>query len=362
MAAKQRLMSEVTGEIAAAEANQESEPLVVAERLQALRTRVSQADLDGAARKQMLTIVDRAITAHQIYMSSNKSAIDQNMRNRQVTEHIALEDEARYKVEQQVASLVETYNDLMDKHSYAEAEVVAKQVYVIDPDSTTSRLLMANARNARRNMEYEEIKTRKENGFVDAMNNVDAAATPISDDQIFQFPDAPKWNDITEKRRGDVPESRRGMTPAETAIWDKLKQPILVDFKSRPLTEVVRTLSDMTGILIHIDQATLAADGVSSEMPITLSLPSQISLQSALNIMLNGQNLDFVVRNEVLMITSAKSTAQANVYTNLQRSRLGSTDSKLCDRLQQRYGRRPTQCVRNHWSRLGRSNQSNVWS
>ncbi len=313
LAATQRLMSEVTGEIAAAEANQESEPLVVAERLQALRTRVSQADLDGAKRKQMLTIVDRAITAHQIYMSTNKSAIDQNMRNRQVTEHMALEDEARYKVEQQVASLVETYNDLMAKHSYAEAEVVAKQVFVIDPDSTTSRLLMANARNARRSMEYEEIKTQKENGFVDAMNNVDKAATPISDDQLYQFPDAPTWNAISAKRLNrDVPESRRGMSPAETAIWDKLKQPILVDFKSRPLVEVVRTLSDMTGILIHIDQASLAAEGYSSDMPITLSLPSQISLQSALNLILNSQNLDFVVRNEVLMITSAKNTGQAN--------------------------------------------------
>lgn len=314
LAARQRLMSEVTGEIAAAEANQESEPLVVAERLQALRTRVSQADLDGAARKQMLTIVDRAITAHQIYMSTNKSAIDQNMRNRQVTEHIALEDEARYKTQQQVASLVETYNDLMDKHSYAEAEVVAKQVAVIDPNSLTSRLLIANARNARTSMEYEKIKVNKEEGFIRSLNDVDRAATPISDDQLYQFPDAPTWNAISEKRLNkDIPESRRGMSPAETAIWDKLKQPILVDFKSRPLAEVVRTLSDMTGILIHIDQASLANEGHTSDMPITLSLPSQISLQSALNIILNSQNLDFVVRNEVLLITSAKNTAQANV-------------------------------------------------
>jgi general secretion pathway protein D len=314
LAARQRLMSEVTGEIAAAEANQESEPLVVAERLQALRTRVSQADLDGAVRKQMLTIVDRAITAHQIYMSSNKAAIDQNMRNRQVSEQIALEGEARYKTEQQVASLVETYNDLMDKHSYAEAEVVAKQVGVIDPNSLTSRLLIANARNARTSMEYEKIKMNKEDGFIAALNDVDRAATPTSDANLIQFPDAPTWNALSERRLNrDVPESRRGMSPAESAIWEKLKQPILVDFKSRPLNEVVSTLSDMTGILIHIDQASLAAEGFPSDMPITLSLPSQISLRSALNIILNGQNLDFVVRNEVLLITSAKNTSQANV-------------------------------------------------
>ena len=313
MAARQRLMSEVTGEIAAAEANQESEPLVVAERLQALRTRVSQADLDGAARKQMLTIVDRAITSHQIYMSNNQAAIDQNMRNRQVTEQIALDGEARYKTEQQVASLVETYNDLMDKHSYAEAEVVAKQVAVIDPNSTTSRLLIANARNARSNMEYEKIKTKKEDGFIASLNDVDRAATPISDAQLYQLPEAQYWNDLSRRRLSEVSEARRGMTPAETQIWEKLKQPILVDFKARPLTEVVKTLSDMTGIMIHVDQAGLTLEGYTSEMPITLSLPSQISLKAALNLMLNSQNLDFVVQNEVLLITSSRNTAQANV-------------------------------------------------
>ncbi|MEZ6077516.1 MAG: tetratricopeptide repeat protein [Pirellulaceae bacterium] len=89
LAVRQKMMSEVTGEIAAAEANREAEPQVVAERLQTLRTRVSQANMDGNARKQMLTIVDRAIASHQIYMTQNRAMIDQNMHNRQVTEQMA---------------------------------------------------------------------------------------------------------------------------------------------------------------------------------------------------------------------------------------------------------------------------------
>ena len=111
LAMRQKMMSEVTGEIAAAEANREAEPQVVAERLQTLRTRVSQANLEGNARKQMLTIVDRAIASHQIYMTQNSAAIDQNMRNRQITEQLSLDQEERQKIDQQIASLVETYND-----------------------------------------------------------------------------------------------------------------------------------------------------------------------------------------------------------------------------------------------------------
>jgi general secretion pathway protein D len=311
LAANQRMISEVTGEIHAAEANREAEPEVVAERLQALRIRVSQADLDGATRKQLLTLVDRSITAHQIYMTQNKAAINQNMINRQVTEKLALDDETRYKTEQQVASLVETYQDLMDKGDYAEAEVVAKQVAAIDPNSTISRLLIANSRNARRNAEYELLRAQKEVGFIDSLNDVDRSAIPMSDENPLLFPDAKTWSETSKKRLRQTADARRGMSAAEAQIWDKLKQPILVDFKARPLTEVVQTLSEMTGISIHVDTQGLAMEGFTSEMPITLSLPSAITLRSALVLMLNSQNLDFVVANEVLTITSARNGAQA---------------------------------------------------
>lgn len=313
LALRQRLMSEVTGEIAAAEANRESEPMLVAENLQTLRTRVSQADLDGAARKQMLTIVDRAITSHQIYMSQNQATIDQNQRNRQITGQMELEDEARYKKEQQIASMVETFHDLMDKGSFAEAEIVAKQVGALDSQSTIAKLLLENARNRRRIMEYEQVKIAKEESFVGAMIDVDRGSIAMTDDQPVHFPPAKEWEEMTKNRSREISESRRGMTAAESAIWDKIKQPVLVDFKAQPLSEVAKTLSDMTGIPIHLDQAGLAMEGFTSEMPVTLSLPSQISLRSALNLILNSQNLDFVVRDEVLMITSSRSTSQANV-------------------------------------------------
>jgi general secretion pathway protein D len=314
LALRQRMMSEVTGEIAAAEANRELEPELVAERLQTLRTRVSQAQLDGEARKRLLTIVDRAITSHQIYMTQNKAAIDQNMRNRQIIEQIALDQEERYKIDAQIASLVETYNDLMDKGEFMQAETVAKQVGALDRNSTIASLLITSARNARRIGEYEEIRTRKEDGFVDAMLNTDAAAVPFDERQPLVFGDAKRWEELTRTRRAALQrESERGMSPAEAAIWEKLKQPVLVDFNARPLAEVVRTLSDMTGVLMYIDQAALQNEGLTPEIPVTLSLSSQISLRSALNLILNTQRLDFQVRNEVLMITSARNTASANV-------------------------------------------------
>lgn len=312
LAIRQRMMSEVTGEIAAAEANRASEPQLVAERLQILRTRVSQANLDNSSRKQLLTIVDRAITTHQIYMTQNRAEIEQNLQNRQIEEQIALDQEQRFKIDQQIASLVETYNDMMDKGEFMEAETVAKQVGALDRNSTIAKLLISNARNARRIGEYEQIRQIKEDKFVDNMLTVDEAAVPFDDREPLIF-DAKRWEEVTRTRAREVRESELGMTPAEKAIWEKLKQPVLVDFKQQPLADVARTLSDMTGVMIHIDDASLANEGYTSDMPVTLSLPSQISLRSALNLLLNTKNMDFQVRNEVLMITSARNTAQANV-------------------------------------------------
>jgi general secretion pathway protein D len=313
LAVRQKMMSEVTGEIAAAEANREAEPQVVAERLQTLRTRVSQANMDGNARKQMLTIVDRAIASHQIYMTQNRAMIDQNMHNRQVTEQMALDQEERFKIDQQIASLVETYNDLMDKKSFYEAEVVAKQVGVLDPDSTIASLLISNSRNARRIGEYEQIKSIKEDKFIDNMLTVDEAAIPFDDREPLLFPNAKEWSDLTKRRANQLSEAQQGMSPATQKIWGQLKQPVLVDFKDRPLGEVLRTLSDMSGVPIHMDLNGLAAEGVTTDSPVTLSLSSQISLRSALNLIVHPLNLDFQPQNDVLTVTSMRNGSKANV-------------------------------------------------
>lgn len=312
-AIRSRLMSEITGEIARAEAERDKSPQVVAERLQSLRVRVADADLDGAARKQMLSIVDRAVTAHQLYMTENRAAIEQNMRNRQITEQVTLETEERFKIDQEIASLVEQYNDLMDASRFAEAEVVAKQVGQLDPRSTISTLLRSNARLAKRIAENERLKNEKEDLFSDAMFNVEDASKPFDDRRPMLFPATKEWEALSRNRARLARDDRRGMSPAAAMIWDKLKQPVLVDFQNKPLSEIVKTLSEMTGILMHIDPAGIAAEGITSDKEFTLSLHSQISLRSVLNLLLNPHNLDFDVRDEVLLITSANSSSRANI-------------------------------------------------
>ena len=310
---RSKLMSEITAEIAQAEAQRADEPQMVAERLQALRGRVSQADLDGAARKQMLMIVDRAITTHQMFMSQNKAAIDQNMKNRQINEQVSLEQEQTYKVDQQIASLTETYNDLMDEGRYAEAEIVAKQVGVLDPNSTIATLLYQNARMAKRDAEYVRTRDLKADNFTDLMNAVDKSFLVPVEDQPMVFSDLKEWNSLTERRNRLSRAEQDGLSPAAAAIYEKLKQTVQIDFKNRPLSEVAKVLSDMTGIMIHIDPSGLASEGLQPDVPINLTTGSQLlTLRTALGLMLNQHNLSYRVQDEVLIITSARNTAEAN--------------------------------------------------
>ena len=56
-------------------------------------------------------------------------------------------------------------------------------------------------------------------------------------------------------------------------------------------------------INIELDTEALAADGKGSETPITKTL-KDISLRSALRLILEGQGLTYLIKNEVMLITT----------------------------------------------------------
>jgi type II secretory pathway component GspD/PulD (secretin) len=89
-----------------------------------------------------------------------------------------------------------------------------------------------------------------------------------------------------------------------------------LDFVDTPLEEIVNVLQDEYGIPIKIKVSALEAEGLDSSEPVTVNL-HQISLRSALRLMLEALQLTFTVRDEVVEITSnsdADSHLVACVY------------------------------------------------
>ncbi len=180
---KQKLFREVTGEIAESERMVQDQPLEALDRLKLLRQRVSQSPVDGAYRKQMLATVDRVLNNVQAYVDTNRSAIELAARNNTIETQLANESANRAKLDSEIQRMVDQFNDLMKNGSYAEAEIVAKKVGEMSPESEISVLMYQNARIKRRYEESLAITKRKEDAFLNSMIDVDEASILETSDE-----------------------------------------------------------------------------------------------------------------------------------------------------------------------------------
>jgi hypothetical protein len=93
---------------------------------------------------------------------------------------------------------------------------------------------------------------------------------------------------------------------SEARILAALKTQIEPDYPGIPLQQVLAALADELDIPLWINQAELDLNGIDADTPMVLQLP-QVTVRSALRLMLDPLELTYVVRNEVLEITSKQS-------------------------------------------------------
>ncbi len=306
---RQKWFAEVSGEIADAEKMaQANKPMEALDKLKGLRQRVSQAEIDGAQRKNLLAMVDRVTSHMEEWAEQNKSMIQLDQRNRQIEDRIRLEAATLSKNDLQVQTLVDQYNDLTQAGRYAEAEEVSKKVRDIMPDSEIAAVLYNKAKIQRRVEEQLAIKEKKEENWVDHFNSIESASTPYDGETSLTWPTATEWTRLTRNRmlKDDI-----RMLPAEKKIREILGQPFSASFDRRPLADAMNTISEMTGVPIVIDDLSIKTEGITIDQPVTLDLKgNSIQLKSALNLILSQLNLKYEVKNEVLTIESSRFSKQ----------------------------------------------------
>jgi hypothetical protein len=79
-----------------------------------------------------------------------------------------------------------------------------------------------------------------------------------------------------------------------------------LEFTEQPLKDVINQLQEEYGIPIQIDTAELETAAIGTDSPITVSLHN-ISLKSALRLMLKPLQLTYIFQDEVLMITTQEA-------------------------------------------------------
>jgi hypothetical protein len=93
------------------------------------------------------------------------------------------------------------------------------------------------------------------------------------------------------------------ISAAEAKIEVALAEATKLEFIESPLMDVIDYLQELHGISIQIDQRVLRDRGIDSSTPVTRRIKG-VSLRSALTSILRELDLTFVVRDDVLLITT----------------------------------------------------------
>lgn len=299
-----KISAELSRQEQAARNLQQSDPRQALEMLKQARVIVEQSTLETTARDILFRRVDRDVQELERFIESNRGKIELNERNQATRAEIEREQKVKVEVQEKVALLVDEFNKLMDEHRYAEAEVVAKRAREVAPDEPVVKQIGLMAKMVIRTNNYNEVADAKEQGFITALHNVDKSAIPFDDNKPFQFGPIQDWQRLTASRKELERMGRRARSEKEIEIEQKLKTPISLRFQEMPLAQVVDELSKLAQINMHLDQRGLAEEGVATDTPVTIELSQEISLKSALNLILEPLRLSYVIKDEVLKITS----------------------------------------------------------
>ena len=256
------------------------DPLGGLQQVKETRERVLDSELSPRARKQLLVIVDRTIEKMEKYIDENRANIELNAESKAALEQIDRERAMRLASQDRLAELVEEFNSLIDQERWPEAERVAMQAHEIAPNEEVVASMIWKSRFIKAYQSRLALRSQSEHGFMAAMTNVEESGIPFDDNDPLQFGDATEWGQLTRTRRQWVQEQGRRLSPNELRIQEVLKEPVDVRFDNQPLAEVMDILSAAVGVNFHMNEEGLAAEGVSSDIPVTIQLREPISLRS----------------------------------------------------------------------------------
>lgn len=258
--------------------------------------------LPAAARSQLLRRIERTRQDIEEVTGKRRAELALEQRNSEIEGQIDRDRTRKVEVDQRIALLIEEYNTLVNEQRFPEAEAVAKKAGQLAPDNAVVRQLLAQSRIIRRLDAQRSIDDGKQGGFLDVAEDVERSGRPFAGP--IEFPATKEWQDLTKSRTELLAEGRSRVTATEAAIHKRLDEKVKPGFRGQPLAAVLDSLAKEAGVAIHLDMVGLEQEAVRSDTPVTLSLDQPISLKSALKLLLEPLHLSYVVRDEVLKVTS----------------------------------------------------------
>jgi len=310
------LLARVSAEVAAkqleAKRLAQKSPADAFSLLDATATTLGTTDIPADKREQLLRRIERTRRDIEESTGKRRAEIALDRRNAEVESQVDRARAKRVEVDQRIAMLVEEYNSLIDQQRFAEAEAIAKKAGQLSPDNVVVRQLLSQSRVIRRMDTQRTIEGGRQDAFLNVAEDVQQSATPFTGP--IEFPGTKQWEDLTKNRSRLQAEGRSRATPAELEIHRKLETKVKAPYKDQPLSEVLADLQKQAGVPIHLDMVGLEQEAITSDTRVTLSLEDAISLKSVLKLLLEPLHLGFVVKDEVLKVTSPR-LVKGEVYS-----------------------------------------------
>jgi type II secretory pathway component GspD/PulD (secretin) len=202
-----------------------------------------------------------------------------------------------------VGELMKQFNTLYKEGKYLDAESMAMRAHELDPDNQVITAAVQLSHRHRAHDEFDKIKENRAELNRQALNGGEDEGDPdvIRSGMVFAQDHADRMRNREKNPGGAIVPPRRNDNERE--IDRQLKTPVTLNFKDAPLRAVLEDLRVWKGINIFVDESALQEEGISIDRPVTVSL-ERISLQSALNLLLKNIHLTYVIKDEVLQITT----------------------------------------------------------
>ncbi|RLS51592.1 MAG: hypothetical protein DWH87_00185, partial [Planctomycetota bacterium] len=293
---------------------------------------LSSEDLDTATRDRLCRQIEISIRDSIIRSRERAERALVSDRNHAIAQERARLDGELRRREDRIKQLTERYHALVEEgirvgyqqptDKFTEAErIVAKEIAEQAPPLYANRGVPMTAREigvtaplVARILDYdtENVRVRRDTqrGFMDVLHLADIAAIPFPDEPPIIYPSAARWQEITRLREKYKSVDLGNPGSAEKRIYDALDNPVEnFEFNETSLRDVIAQIRDSQGIPIELDQKALDEAGLDLDTPVTKNI-SGVSLRSALRLLLGEIDLTYLIKDEVMLITTKEKAAE----------------------------------------------------
>ncbi|HEY2883377.1 MAG TPA: hypothetical protein VGJ15_13105, partial [Pirellulales bacterium] len=152
--------------------------------------------------------------------------------------------------------------------------------------------------------------------FMDELHLVDVSHIPFPDSPPIVYPDAAFWKKITKDRKKYASVDLAGSKPAEAKILKELDEPTKLEFAETPLKDVLDYIQTKHHIPVQFDNEALKTASIDPSTLVVTRTLNDLSLRSALKLILQDFQLTYIIENEVLLITT-KEKADTHLVTKV---------------------------------------------